>query len=360
VYREVRQALVDMDALFSLKAQRSAVTDCVGAVALPPPREEERTVEERTVEERTATSGARSTTNGAQGHGGFTYVGGGADGADVVSGTGARVEFRDVTFGYVEGRAVLDGLSFEVAPGQRAALVGPSGCGKSTVLKLLYRFYDAVPPEGARPEGARPPPSGGAVLVNGVDVRDVKLESLRAAMAVVPQDTSLFNGSIHYNIAYGGGFFADPRTDPSAHAEQRAAVEEAARLARIDDAVRRMPQGYDTVVGERGLKLSGGEKQRVAVARAVLKRAPLMICDEATSALDSQTEEGIMECLRSVGSMGGRTSIFVAHRLSTVQDVDKIIVMDEGRVVESGTHAELLQREGGLYQDMWTRQTADA
>ena len=216
-----------------------------------------------------------------------------------------------------------------VEPGQTVAVVGPSGSGKSTIGRLLFRFYDVT---------------GGAVLIDGQDVRDVTQASLRAQIGIVPQDTVLFNDTIYYNIAYG-------RPEAS-----RAEVEAAARAAQIHDFVSRLPQGYDTMVGERGLKLSGGEKQRVGIARTLLKDPPILLLDEATSALDSETERGIQDSLRAMGV--GRSVITIAHRLSTVVDADRIVVLDHGRVVEQGTHAALLA-QGGRYARMWTRQLSE-
>ncbi len=240
-----------------------------------------------------------------------------------------QVEFRDVSFAYEADRPILHGLTFTVAPGETVAIVGPSGAGKSTIARLLFRFYDVT---------------GGAVMIDGQDVRDVTQESLRAAVGIVPQDTVLFNETIYYNIAYG-------RPEAS-----REAVEAAAGAARIHDFIARLPKGYATTVGERGLKLSGGEKQRVGIARTLLKDPPILVLDEATSALDSETERGIQESLATMSL--GRSVIVVAHRLSTVVDADRIIVLDQGRVVEQGTHAALLVA-GGRYARMWARQQSE-
>ncbi len=237
-----------------------------------------------------------------------------------------HVVFEDVHFGYNPNREILRGVSFEVLPGGSLAIVGPTGAGKSTISRLLFRFYDAT---------------GGQVLVDGHDIRDIIQESLRAAIGVVPQDTVLFNDTIGYNIAYGR---------PGATQD---AIEHAARLAQVHDFVMRLPDGYATRVGERGLKLSGGEKQRVAIARTILKDPSLLILDEATSALDSGTEQEIQQALRAVSR--NRTTISIAHRLSTVVDADEILVLDHGRVVERGTHAQLLQHDG-VYARMWAMQ----
>ena len=240
-------------------------------------------------------------------------------------GAGA-VRFEDVRFGYDPDRPILQGVSFAVPGGRSLAVVGASGAGKSTLSRLLYRFYDV---------------DGGAVRIDGQDVRSVTQGSLRAAIGVVPQDTVLFNDTIAYNIGYG------------AEGATRAQVEDAAKAARIHDFIAALPQGYDTQVGERGLKLSGGEKQRVAIARTILKNPPILILDEATSALDSQTERGIQDALRLLAQ--DRTVLTIAHRLSTVVEADEIIVMDAGRIVERGRHAALLAR-GGRYAAMWRLQ----
>ena len=252
-----------------------------------------------------------------------------APGAPPLQVSTGLVAFEDVQFAYEPERPILKGVSFAVAPGTTLAVVGPSGAGKSTLARLLYRFYD---------------PTGGAIRIDGQDISRVTQESLRAAIGIVPQDTVLFNDTICYNIAYG-----------RAGASQ-AEVEAAAGGAAIDRFIAALPQGYESTVGERGLKLSGGEKQRVAIARTLLKDPPILILDEATSALDSRTEEAIQETLANVAR--NRTTIIIAHRLSTIVDADRIIVLDAGRVAETGTHAELL-RAGGLYAELWTRQAAE-
>ncbi|QDL92370.1 ABC transporter ATP-binding protein/permease [Paroceanicella profunda] len=276
VYREIRQALIDMRELFELLDQPSEVIDRPGA---PP-----------------------------------------------LAVSGGAVRFEDVHFGYETNREILHGLSLEVRAGQTVALVGPSGGGKSTVGRLLFRFYDTW---------------SGRVSIDGQDLRDVTQESIRAAIGVVPQDTVLFNDTVGYNIAYGR------------HGATRAEVEEAARAARIHAFIQSLPEGYDTLVGERGLKLSGGEKQRVGIARTLLKNPRILLLDEATSALDTGTERGILESLREAGR--GRTVITIAHRLSTVVHADVIVVIEAGRVVEQGTHEALMAR-GGRYAGMWRAQ----
>ncbi|MGB3830767.1 MAG: ABC transporter ATP-binding protein/permease [Mesorhizobium sp.] len=248
-----------------------------------------------------------------------------ADARPLAAGPG-RVEFRDVHFSYEPDRQILKGISFEVPAGKTVAIVGPSGAGKSTISRLLFRFYDV---------------QQGAVLIDGQDVRDVTQQSLRAAIGMVPQDTVLFNDTIAYNIRYGR---------PAAAEEE---VRRAAELAQIGPFIEGLPDGYRTMVGERGLKLSGGEKQRVAIARTILKAPPILILDEATSALDSHTEQEIQAALDLVSR--DRTTIVIAHRLSTVISADEIIVLKDGRIAERGTHAALL-RKGGLYASMWDRQ----
>ena len=234
--------------------------------------------------------------------------------------------FDNVVFGYERDRTILHGLSFEVPAGSQVAVVGPSGAGKSTIARLLFRFYD---------------PWEGRILIDGQDIREVTQTSLRAAIGIVPQDSVLFNDTIGYNIAYG--------RDGAGQAE----VEEAARGAAIMALIERLPQGFDTPVGERGLKLSGGEKQRVAIARTLVKNPPILLLDEATSALDTRTEQDILATLHRVST--GRTSLSIAHRLSTIADADRIFVLNEGRLAEAGTHPELLKRDG-LYAEMWARQ----
>ena len=237
--------------------------------------------------------------------------------------------FDNVTFGYERDRTILNGLSFEVPAGSQFAVVGPSGAGKSTIARLVFRFYD---------------PWEGRILIDGQDIRGVTQASLRAAIGIVPQDSVLFNDTIGYNIAYGRD---------GAGSED---VEQAAKAAALMDLIGRLPKGFDTEVGERGLKLSGGEKQRVAIARTLVKNPPILLLDEATSALDTRTEQDILATLHAVAS--GRTSLSIAHRLSTIADADRILVLDQGRLAESGTHNELLRRDG-LYAEMWNRQASE-
>ena len=276
VYREIKQAVIDIEKMFAVLARNPEVEDLPGAKPL------------------------------------------------IVS-TG-NVRFDDVRFAYEPERPILKGLSFEVPAGKTVAIVGPSGAGKSTISRLLFRLYDI---------------SSGRILIDGRDIRNVTQSSLRASIGMVPQDTVLFNDTIRYNIRYG-------RWDAS-----DAEVEEAARMAQIDAFIRVSPKGYETEVGERGLKLSGGEKQRVAIARTVLKGPPILLLDEATSALDSHTEQEIQDALERVSR--NRTSLVIAHRLSTIVGADEIIVLDQGRIAERGTHAKLLAA-GGLYASMWNRQ----
>lgn len=276
VYREIKQAIIDIEKMFEVLSRNPEVKDIPGAAPL------------------------------------------------VVS--SGNVRFDDVRFAYDVERPILQGLSFEVPAGKTVAIVGPSGAGKSTISRLLFRLYDV---------------SGGRILIDGQDIRNVTQSSLRASIGMVPQDTVLFNDTIRYNIRYG-------RWDAS-----DAEVEEAAQLAQIDSFIKMSPKGYETQVGERGLKLSGGEKQRVAIARTVLKAPPILVLDEATSALDSHTEHEIQESLERVSR--GRTSLVIAHRLSTIVGADEIIVLDQGRIAERGTHSRLLA-SGGLYASMWNRQ----
>jgi ATP-binding cassette subfamily B protein len=240
--------------------------------------------------------------------------------------TEGTVRFEDVRFAYVPERPILKGITFEVPAGKTVAIVGPSGAGKSTISRLLFRFYE---------------PTSGRILIDGQDIADVQQASLRATIGMVPQDTVLFNDTIGYNVQYG-------RWDASPEE-----IREAARLAQIDGFISQLPEGYETSVGERGLKLSGGEKQRVAIARTILKAPPILVLDEATSALDSFTEKEIQDALDRVSR--GRTTLVIAHRLSTVIGADEIIVLDKGVIVERGTHAELLAK-GGTYAAMWNRQ----
>jgi ATP-binding cassette subfamily B protein len=276
VYREIRQSLIDMEAMFALLHVDVDVQDKPGA---PPIR---------------VTSG--------------------------------EIEFDNVVFGYDPRRPILKGVSFRVPPGKTLAIVGPSGAGKSTISRLLFRFYDVT---------------SGRILIDGQDIRGVLQQSLRSAIGIVPQDTVLFNDTVEYNIAYG---------KPGAgHAE----IEQAAALAQISGFIEKLPDGYETRVGERGLKLSGGEKQRVAIARTILKSPPILLFDEATSALDTQTEREIQTNLKELSR--NRTTLVIAHRLSTIVDADEIIVLSDGRIVERGRHAALL-REDGVYAAMWWRQ----
>ena len=238
-----------------------------------------------------------------------------------------KVEFQDVSFSYGEkDLQIFSDINFEVEEGKVLAIVGPTGSGKSTISKLLYRFYDV---------------NSGSIKVDGEDVRDVTQYSLRKNIAIVPQDTVLFNDTIRYNIQYGNLDASDEE------------VERAAMLAKIHDFIITLPDGYNTIVGERGLRLSGGEKQRVAIARAILKNPRIMIFDEATSALDTKTEKEIQNSLNEISQ--GKTTIIVAHRLSTIMNADEIIVLKEGRIVERGSHQKLLS-EGGEYFEMWQRQ----
>ena len=280
VYREIKQGLVDMESMFQLLNVHQEVADRPDAIVVPP--------------------------HASQG--------------------GGAVAFHNVRFGYNPNRGILKGVSFEAPSGTKIAIVGPTGAGKSTISRLMFRFYDVT---------------SGAVTIDGVDVRDITQNSLRAAIGVVPQDTVLFNDTIAYNIAYGR---------PGATQDQ---IEHAAQLAQVHDFVQRLPDGYQTRVGERGLKLSGGEKQRVAIARTILKDPRILILDEATSALDTGTERDIEMALRTVSQ--NRTTLVIAHRLSTVVDADEILVLNDGQVAERGTHATLLA-QNGLYARMWALQ----
>lgn len=276
VYREIKQAITDIETMFSILGRDPEITDKPDAKPL-----------------------------------------------DIAAGD---IRFENVNFAYDPARPILRGISFRVPAGKTVAIVGPSGAGKSTISRLLFRFYEVT---------------GGRIVIDGQDIRDVTQTSLRAAIGMVPQDTVLFNDTIRYNIRYGRWEATDEE------------VEEAARLAQIDAFIRMSPKGYETEVGERGLKLSGGEKQRVAIARTILKSPPILLLDEATSALDSHTEKEIQDALERVSR--NRTTLVIAHRLSTIIGADEIIVLDKGTIAERGTHAQLLARKG-LYESMWNKQ----
>ncbi|MEE9319961.1 MAG: ABC transporter ATP-binding protein/permease [Granulosicoccus sp.] len=248
------------------------------------------------------------------------------DNAKMLSISDARIEFDDVHFAYLPERPILKGISFSIEPGSKVAVVGPSGAGKSTLSRLLFRFYDV---------------GEGSIRIDGIDVRDCTQSSLRKVLGVVPQDTVMFNDTIRYNLAY-----AQPDVDDTV-------IREVARKANLDKFIDQLPQGYDTIVGERGLKLSGGEKQRMAIARVMLKDPPIIIFDEATSSLDTRTEQAILDSLNAVAKRA--TSLVIAHRLSTVVDADQILVLDAGKIVERGTHDSLLEK-CGLYADLWQLQ----
>ena len=252
-----------------------------------------------------------------------------ADAAKALKVSGGEIRLQDVRFGYDSDREILKGVNLVAGAGQTVAIVGSTGSGKSTIGRLLFRFYDVT---------------GGALTIDGQDVRQVTQESLHAAIGVVPQDTVLFNDTIRYNIAYG--------RDGATPAE----VEQAARDAQIHDFIISLPEGYDTQVGERGLKLSGGEKQRVGIARTLLKNPPILLLDEATSALDTDTEQEIKDALERAAQ--GRTVLTIAHRLSTVAEANTIVVLEQGEVVEQGSHDELLARDG-RYAHLWHRQQSD-
>jgi ATP-binding cassette subfamily B protein len=236
------------------------------------------------------------------------------------------IQFEQVNFGYNPARTILKNVQFAIEPKQKVAVVGASGSGKSTLVKLLFRFYD---------------PDGGRILIDGQDIRKVSQASLRKAIGIVPQDTVLFNDSIFENVRYGRPTASDGE------------VEEAIKMAHLDDFIGSLPEGKNTVVGERGLKLSGGEKQRVSIARTILKRPPIMVFDEATSSLDSKTEQAILASLREIAR--DHTSLVIAHRLSTIVDADCIVVLQQGEIVESGSHQQLMDR-GGYYAELWRAQ----
>ncbi len=312
LYREIKQSLTDLDKMFVLMEREREVADRPGAQPLQfPPL-------------------PRDALPVAAGNG-LNYLGA-SEGADVPVDT--TVRFENVNFAYERARPILHHVSFEIPAGKTVAVVGPSGSGKSTLARLLYRFYDVgIPGDPSVPSGR--------ITIAGQDIREVTQSSVRQAIGIVPQDTVLFNDTVEYNIAYG--------RPGASHAQ----VQEAARAARIHAFIESTPAGYQTMVGERGLKLSGGEKQRVAIARTLLKNPPIMIFDEATSALDSANERAIQAELKGVAQH--KTTLLIAHRLSTVVDAHEILVMEAGRIVERGTHQELLAR-GGRYADMWALQ----
>jgi ABC-type transport system involved in Fe-S cluster assembly fused permease/ATPase subunit len=291
IYREIKQSLTDLDKMFNLMEKEREIADLPGALPLA------------------VASPASAAGEPAQ---------------------DATVRFENVSFAYEPSRPILHHLSFEIPSGKTVAVVGSSGAGKSTLARLLYRFYDVSNPQ-----------EGGRITIAGQDIKHVTQASVRQAIGIVPQDTVLFNDTVEYNIAYG---------QPGASREQ---VEEAARAARIHDFISATPKGYATMVGERGLKLSGGEKQRVAIARTLLKNPPVVIFDEATSALDSANERAIQAELRTAAQ--NKTTLVIAHRLSTVVDAHEILVMDAGRIIERGTHAQLLAQDG-RYAQMWALQ----
>ncbi|MBT7950519.1 MAG: ABC transporter ATP-binding protein/permease [Gammaproteobacteria bacterium] len=243
---------------------------------------------------------------------------------------GGEIRFENVSFGYKEDRQILSDISFEIPAGKKVAVVGPSGAGKSTIARLLFRFYDV---------------DEGRITINRQDIRSLTQQSLRSAIGVVPQDTVLFNNNIYYNIAYGR---------PEASKDD---IEKATQLAHLEQFISKLPEGYDTLVGERGLKVSGGEKQRIAIARMLLKNPGIMVFDEATSSLDSSSEQAILEALSEVAE--SHTTLVIAHRLSTIVDADNIVVLDQGRVVEQGTHVELLEKQG-IYSSLWELQQREA
>ncbi|PAV68165.1 hypothetical protein WR25_19340 isoform D [Diploscapter pachys] len=278
VYREVRQGLVDMNQMFSLLHLKSKITEAPDAVPLN------------------------------------------------ITGNDITIRFKDVQFGYLQGKPILDGLTMEIPSGKKVAIVGGSGSGKSTIVRLLYRLYDV---------------EGGSIEINGIPLTKLQLKSLRKNISIVPQDSVLFHDTIYYNLAYG---------NPNASKDE---VIAAAKMADLHWSVENMPNGYDTVVGERGLKLSGGEKQRVAIGRAILKDCPLVIYDEATSSLDAITEANIMQSLKE--AVNKKTTLFIAHRLATIVDADIIYVLDKGQVVEAGNHSELISHNG-LYAQLWHSQ----